>query len=211
MKKRFGIAVMILALLTPALQAQEESYKKNEIGINAGFFSTSGGIRYGIGGFGDIMDGFYYGGNRNIGINLYGHYGMHYYHQLLRWLQLGVKATVEPMSIKQYEYGSKTKLAKETQKVFATLMPSVRFTYINKPKFRLYSGVDMGLRYYSRHDNNYKAEAENSAVEESRVQLISGAVNVTPIGMTFGSKLYGLFETNLGFDALLKIGIGYRF
>lgn len=211
MKKRFGIVVMILALLIPALHAQEEeSYKENEIGVNAGLFSTSGGIRYGFVNLFDPLGGFYYSG-RNMGTMYYGHYGLHYYSQIFRWMQVGVKATVEPMHIKQYDSSNRNRVTKESQKVIAAVLPSIRFTYVNTPKFRLYSGVDMGIRYYGARETNYDADAENSAVEEVRMFNVGIGMNVTPIGMTFGRSLYGLFETNWGYDSMLKFGIGYRF
>lgn len=214
MKKRFGIAIIVLTLLAPTLQAQEqeESYKRHEIGVNAGLFSIAGGVWQGIGAFDDMARYSSYNSSKtSTALTLYGHYSLHYYYQLLSWMQLGVKATAEPLHIKYYTYEPDRTLGKESQKLFATFMPSVRFTYINKPKFRLYSGVDLGIRLYSNHYQNYRTEEDNSAVVESRMWLLGGAINVTPIGLTFGRSLYGLFETNLGYDSLIKVGIGYRF
>jgi hypothetical protein len=82
-------------------------------------------------------------------------------------------------------------------------MPSVRFTYLNRPWVRLYSGVDVGVGYFIDNKDNVS--------ESTRSGNFFFAFNVTPIGVNVGKKFYGMFETNFGFDSVFKVGLGARF
>ena len=81
-------------------------------------------------------------------------------------------------------------------------MPSVRFTYLNRPWVRLYSSVDVGVGFFLSSTGGSDGESRNKALF---------AFNVTPIGVSVGKKFYGLFELNAGYDAIVKVGIGARF
>ena len=81
-------------------------------------------------------------------------------------------------------------------------MPSVRFTYLNRPWVRLYSSVDVGVGFFLSSTGGSDGESGNKALF---------AFNITPIGVSVGKKFYGLFELNAGYDAIVKVGIGARF
>ena len=66
---------------------------------------------------------------------------------------------------------------------------------------KLYSGIDLGVG--TIFDDNKKGSGKPS---------VFFAFNVTPIGIRVGNdRIYGLVETNIGMDALIKGGFGIRF
>ena len=80
-------------------------------------------------------------------------------------------------------------------------MPSVRFIYLNKPVVKLYAGIDIGI--------NVMWDGKKAG--ENAYHQCLFAFDITPVGLMVGKKWYGLLEANIGVDALLKIGVGYRF
>lgn len=85
----------------------------------------------------------------------------------------------------------------------AALMPGVRFNYMNRPKCTLYGEAYAGAAYYLLDKN---CRSENS------MDRILFSFQVTPIGVTFGSDLFGFFEAGAGSQWIgVQGGIGYRF
>ena len=134
-------------------------------------------------------------------INIMGCYSIQGYRQMKPWLQLGGKLVFE--NIQDIVYTDKEKTMEDYR--FYTpsvaLMPSIRFTYLHKPYVRLYSGLELGACYLWE---------QNPKVEHPVSQWIF-AFNVTPLGLQAGRKWYGMLETNIWTDAIVKIGVGYRF
>ena len=89
-----------------------------------------------------------------------------------------------------------------------SLMPSVRFTYLNRPWVRLYSGVDVGCAYLFSGTTYYDSKTGSEKGENNNFLF---AFNITAFGVNVGKKFYGLFELNAGYDAIVKVGIGARF
>ena len=138
----------------------------------------------------------------------YGNYGLQYYYQTNWWCRVGVKAVYELDGYKLYTSKKEDGVMKGfcTNHTF-TLMPSVQFTYLNLPFVQLYSGLDVGASAYLRHT---RYEPGYSGEENNLVWLF--ALNITPIGVSFGSwPVYGFVETNLGYDAVVKAGLGVHF
>lgn len=66
-----------------------------------------------------------------------------------------------------------------------------RFTYINRPKLRLYSGISLGIIVFS---------------------CLLPTAELVPIGVSFGTKFFGFAEVGVGTDYNgCNFGIGYRF
>ncbi|MCQ2276430.1 MAG: hypothetical protein MJZ87_05765 [Bacteroidales bacterium] len=206
--KKFLISVLCILLFVPnCVQAQHlHSDLYNGIGLNAGPVSGMGALIYGSVGFWEALGS---GISKKASkMDMYGHYGLHYYYQVKPWCQIGVKATVE--SMKMTHFTDTTRLVIKDQYVmsFITLMPSVRFTYLNRPWVRLYSGIDVGCSYLFDSRDRASSKEDN---EESGNNKFLFACNISPIGLEVGKKFYGLLETNIGYDSFVKIGIGARF
>lgn len=144
--------------------------------------------------------------NRDLDIDLRGCYGISYHYQVNSWLQVGVKSYVELLQNSVYDT-SRVNLQERTTFALVNIMPSVRFTYLNRPMVRLYSGIDLGMGIFaSTPDKNSDGE---SAADKSSPCYFS--FNITPIGVSVGKKFYGLFETNIGSSTFFKVGLGCRF
>ena len=81
-----------------------------------------------------------------------------------------------------------------------TLLPTVRFSYLNKQYVTLYSEIALGITY------NYQRQYGKTV--ESQVLP---AWQTTLIGVSAGKDLYGFAELGSGLRGIAIIGIGYRF
>lgn len=202
MKKRIVISICVLIILcSQTLSAQKpHSDLYNEIGVDAGPVSIVGGVVYGTIGFWTAVGGGL--SHKPVEMNLYGCYNVHYYYQVTHWCQVGMKTVVEGSKLTYYTDTTKRVIDHVSQDVLLSFMPSVRFTYLNRPWVRLYSSVDVGVGFFLSSTGGSDGESGNKALF---------AFNVTPIGVSVGKKFYGLFELNAGYDAIVKVGIGARF
>ena len=140
----------------------------------------------------------------------YGNYGLQYYYQLNSWCRMGTKATWEGDQYDIYE-SNKTDANKkgETTNHTLSLVASVQFTYVNREHVQVYSGLDLGAGVFftsTKYEPGYSSSSNTSANWDG---AFLPAFNVTPLGVAFGSwRVYGYVETNIGYDAFAKIGIG---
>lgn len=195
----------------PFAQAQSQSQTPkphsdlyNEIGVDAGPFSMFGGLLVGtVDFFNALGSGLSHEGFKS---QWYGCYGIHYYRQVAHWCQVGVRTTVEGSRATRYTDSLCTSVKSINTNLIFTVMPSVRFTYLNRPWVRLYSGADLGLGYfYSNNVTNSKGSDDGNS------NNLFCSFNVNVFGVNVGKKFYGLFELNAGFDSMIKFGIGARF
>lgn len=204
--KRTLIAVCLLSIVfAPQLQAQSKhphNEFKNELGVDAGPFSFMGSFVNITVGFFDALGSSL--SHKTADMKLYGHYGIHYYYQVKPWCQVGFRTTFEGAGYTHYTDSTRTAVSDKYSMGFVTLMPSVRFTYLNRPWVRLYSGADLGVSYL--WDSRGSSQSEKSSQ-----QPVSVAFNITPIGVSVGKNVYGLFETNFGYASYVVVGIGCRF
>ena len=212
MKKRILTLALLLLCCCQILPAQKTNGNKphsdlhNEIGINAGPFSLVGSFTYGTIGFWSALGGSL--SHKPVDMNLCGNYSIHYYYQVKPWCQVGIKTMVESARVKHYSDTLRTRITSVDHYALLSVMPSVRFTYLNRPWVRLYSGVDLGCAYLWSGTTNYNG---GKAGEKSKDNNFLFAFNVTAFGVNVGKKFYGLFELNAGFDSMVKVGIGARF
>lgn len=138
--------------------------------------------------------------NRPAKINWIGSYSLEYYRQINSWFRVGCKAIFEGQNTKYYNDSTKTTLYNKYFTGVTTVMPSVQFSYYNKGIVLLYSGLDLGVMVLWKNDKLDGGFAQATF-----------AFNVTPFGIRVGKRLYGMGEINIGYDSLVKFGIGYRF
>lgn len=86
--------------------------------------------------------------------------------------------------------------------------PSVRYAWIAKPVFQLYSGIGISLYY-----NDYKANVEMRLTNEVLKNTdLKTSFQVTPLGLSIGKDVFVFGEVNLGGrTGLFVTGGGYRF
>ena len=120
-----------------------------------------------------------------------------------RW-ELGIRASYYAFTQKgsRADQPSKT-LVNQTHSI--VLAPYIKFNYIVRPLWSLYSEIGLGIQINaSKFPNEY-------ATQEIRKTEAWLAVQGTIVGVTVGKQIYGTFELGLGQKGLLNVGVGYRF
>ena len=149
-------------------------------------------------------------GGKGMDLKYYGGYGLHYYYQVLPWLQVGVKTTAEAFAYVSYTDSTQKVIDSRSNIVLLNITPSVKFTYLNRPWVRLYSGIDVGLGIVpSGGSSKSSSDSEDGSSKSSSVGFYP-ALNITPIGVNVGKGFFGFVETNFGSDTFIKAGIGAR-
>ncbi len=88
------------------------------------------------------------------------------------------------------------------------ITPTIRYAWLSKEKFRLYSGI--GWSFYW-DITRYKKETKHGK-EKYKNTAFDNAFMLTPIGFSFGKELFVFGEVNLGGRTGNFVGgIGYRF
>ena len=126
-----------------------------------------------------------------------------------RWLSVGANLSLEYMSDKVYnsdtdkDTGVTTQIYRGMHSMgVVAIMPCVRFNYMTKPKCTLYGEAQAGVAsyFFDEHCNG-----------GSDLDVVF-SFQVTPIGVTFGSKVFGFAEVGAGWQWIGgQLGIGYRF
>ena len=113
-----------------------------------------------------------------------------YTYQLRRWCQLGGTVNFAAVT-RPYYYNITNKKAYDRNSYFASIMPTVRFTYLNREKVQLYSAVSLGVAV--------------------GIYEVVPCYDFTLFGCSFGKSLFGFAEIGNGFGGWGRVGIGYRF
>jgi hypothetical protein len=90
------------------------------------------------------------------------------------------------------------------------IMPSFRFSYLNRPHLTLYSGLAVGL--YIKHGREYRDDdclIQPITIDHNRV---FSAFQLTAFGVKAGAKhWFGSFELGAGIKGFANLGVGYEF
>lgn len=121
----------------------------------------------------------------------FGNIGAEFTWNAKKWLALSGGLYITPFWADKYDSVSKKKIGTESG-ASGTLLVMCRFNYFNRRYVRLYSSAGLGVSFSG-----------------FRVGL---DMQIVPIGVTFGDKVFGFAETGIGSLYLGgNIGIGYRF
>lgn len=130
------------------------------------------------------------------GMSYMGSYSICYDYNILRWLAVGVRGSYEGWTFNG-KLNSDENIYQNCHR--ASVLMTIRFTYINRENVQLYSGVGIGPSYLFR-----KEDGEN-------YNYLAFAGYVTPIGIHVGAKnVYALAELGLGTEALMSVGVGFK-
>ena len=120
--------------------------------------------------------------------------GVEYYYHISPVVALGGVAIYA--GCKAEDEKTKTKDLNET---FITLMPSVKFNWLRKKYFGMYSGLSAGVMFLS---------VSGGDEDES---LTSFMFQATALGVEFGGNFRGFVEAGLGEKGTLCAGLRYKF
>ena len=124
-------------------------------------------------------------------------FSLGYTQELSQWLSLGVQAAYSGVFQDQRLAGMTTD-RRYTHR-FA-LYPAVRFTYLNRPIIRLYSGAGLGVGMKWKHEF-FDRDVEYSVFPTGQV---------TFFGLSVGRRLFANWEIGYGVKGYLTLGMGYR-
>ncbi|PXW18318.1 outer membrane protein with beta-barrel domain [Chryseobacterium sp. CBTAP 102] len=86
-----------------------------------------------------------------------------------------------------------------------TLAVNSTYSYISKPKFRMYSGVGLGYTF-----SNEKLSPNQSDVQSMYSKNSSFNFQVIGAGVRIGGKLAGFAELGFGYKGIINLGISYQ-
>lgn len=117
-----------------------------------------------------------------------------YAYQLRRWLQLG--GTVNFAAVTDsYRHCVTNEKMRDNNTYLGSIMPTVRFTYLNHEKVQLYSAISLGV----------------TIVGDTDYSELGPCYDATLFGCAFGKSVFGFVEIGNGIGGWGRVGIGYRF
>jgi len=182
---------------------------KHEVGISSGFPSTSH-----IADLGRMIndvgrdDGVMYSVNNSHSFTL------EYFYRVKEWLGVGgmlIYGTGNPVAteiadgtpISEIKNGAKIA---EMKNHYVSLMPTVKFDWIRRQYFGMYSKVGLGLT--SRHEQTVYSHYTRSNEQASFIHLNG---HLTLVGMDFGSPHFrGFFDLGFGEQGIILLGLRYK-
>ena len=189
--KKFFLMVVAAMMVTMSANAQE---KKNEIGVFYGVESASNIISVVTSGFAAAT------GDQS---SWWGPVGIEYYHHVSPVVAVGGVAVLA--SCKAEDEKTKSKDLKET---FITVMPSVKFNWLRKKSFGMYSALSAGVMFASV---SVKGDAKTQDADAKDETLTLFMFQATALGVEFGSNIRGFVEAGVGEKGLLCAGVRYKF
>lgn len=190
MKKYF--LTMCAVLLGMSLQAQEQ---KHEIGVFCGIGSASDIF--------SLVTTVWSAAAGSQG-SFWGPVGAEYYYHVSPVVGLGAVAAYASCKAED----KKTRKEDLTER-FITVMPSVKFNWLRKKHFGMYSALSAGVMFCSITCNDNAKAHDSDAIDET---LATFMFQATALGAEFGSEQFrGFVEAGVGEKGLLCAGLRYKF
>ena len=191
--KKFLLMVAIMTMATINVNAQNES--KNEVGVFYGMLSISNVVS-------DITSAISAAtGDKS---SFFGPIGVEYYYHVTPAIGLGAVVTYAGCKVED----EKTKKYDLTENFF-TVMPSVKFNWLRKKHFGMYSALSVGAMFLTIGCNENAKAADPNAKDETFTVLM---LQATPLGIEFGGEQFrGFVETGVGEKGIFSAGLRYKF
>lgn len=194
MKKVLFIVVAAM-MATISVNAQSDE-PQNEIGVFYGFGSASNIVS-------EFGSAFTYSTGDQTGY--WGPIGVEYYHRLSKVVAVG--GVVEYAGCK---WDKPYKIDGSLNSSYISVMPSVKFNWLRKEHFGLYSSLSAGVMFSSLSaSDNLKNDPD--ITEDPDENVTSFMFNLNPIGAEFGGAFRGFAELGFGEKGLLCVGLRYKF
>lgn len=191
--KKFLMMVAVAMMTVVNVNAQDDL--KNEIGVFYGTGSASNLFSVYTSAFAAAA------GDQS---SFWGPIGVEYYYHVTPVVGLGAVAAYASCKAED-EKTHKDDLSEK----FITVMPSVKFNWLRKKNFGMYSGLSAGVMFLSVSPNDNAKAADSDAKSET---LVSFMFQATALGAEFGSETFrGFVEAGLGEKGVLCAGLRYKF
>lgn len=191
--KKFILLVAVAMMAVVSVNAQDE--QKSEIGVFYGCGSASNVFSAVSGAFAAAA------GDQS---SWFGPVGVEYYYHVSPVVGIGAVAAYASCKAED----EKTKKDDLSER-FITIMPSVKFNWLRKKYFGLYSGISAGVMILSVSANDNAKASDPEAKDET---LASFMFQATALGAEFGSEtIRGFVEAGVGEKGVLCAGLRYKF
>ena len=164
------------------------------------------GVFYGVGSASDVLSTITSSFAAAAGdqSSWWGPVGVEYYYHVSPVVGLG--AVAEYAKCKAIDDKAHIKGLNET---FITVMPSVKFNWLRKNHFGMYSGLSAGVMFLTMSVDDAVKAANPDAKDET---LVSFMFQATALGAEFGGEQFrGFVEAGFGEKGVLCAGLRYKF
>ena len=168
---------------------------KHDIRFSVGSYSLVAslfldGVQYDDLYLGDLHSSVYSATTYTTPQRFWGVYTFSYAYQFRRWFAFGGMVSYGLVTQSRHDLESGA-VVKRMDGHAVSVMPTCRFTYLNREKVQLYSAVSTGM-----------IVGTGAALPW---------MDLTLFGCSVGKNLFGFAEVGLGFSGWGRVGIGYRF
>lgn len=140
----------------------------------------------------DSYKGIYWTPNISVG----------YKYRLAKWFWLGATVSYTGLYDVYYDRVTNEKVSTQSDHIIS-IMPSVRFSWLNKKYVTLYSGLSVGYAL-----DIYQGK---SATDPYIGYGHGFGFQLTAVGVHVGRKWYGFTEIGVGMQGFIQAGFGYNF
>jgi opacity protein-like surface antigen len=194
----FSLAILLTGVLTNAARAQETGAKKekqdqNEL-YNDFYFSVGTGTIY------------YFVENDNMkATSLSGTFLLGFSRSINHVISVGFQLSYTNIgrSEEAYNYSNGSTYTQEQTDNLWQGIANIRFRYLNKPAFCMYSGVGMGVTM------DYYTNTDYSGTDKGQKLLPAG--QLTLLGFRVGRALSFFGEFGIGTNSIVNAGVSYKF
>jgi len=198
---RFFIVLALVALMCVPAKAQDDELR-HEIGITYGALSNS---RW-IDAITDIVPSVF--GQRVANKKAFGTLGVEYFYHTSPLVGVG---GIFGVSTSNEDIYSSDKLSHHRSNSYFSLMPAVKFNYLRKEHWGLYSKIAVGAILGRAADKSYDESGKKSSKSEVRTACDFNW-QVSLIGLEAGSKnVRGFTELGIGEQGVFLAGVRYKF
>lgn len=187
---------MMTAMSVNAQNGYDET--KHEVAVSYGWWSNS-----------DIIDAFENVGGALVGARFenekyFGAISAEYFYHVKNWLGVGAIFAYGQCEQDVYLHGDKDGVSKNS---YFTLMPAVKFDWLRKKHFGMYSKLAVGATLRNEKYNNDVASSKDSSDSEVHVNW-----QASLLGFEVGSPtLRGFLELGTGEQGIALVGLRYKF
>lgn len=197
--KRFILMAVAATMTIGTIQAQSDE-PRHEVAVSIGAWSNS-----------DIIDGFEKLGSAMVGVKtknseFTGPISAEYFYHFKPWLGVGGIAVYGQSTEDFYFPGSGSKDG-EFRNTYVTLMPGVKFDYLRKKHFGMYSKLAFGATLRTEKTDYSASGGKDDSDTEVHVNW-----QVSLLGIEAGGiHMRGFAELGTGEQGIFVVGARYRF
>lgn len=186
---------MVVAAMMATVSVQAQDELKHEVGAF-----------YGVGSVSNLFSAITSSISAAAGdqSSFWGPIGVEYYYHVSPVVGLGAVAAYAGCKAED-----KKTHKDDLSETFLTFMPSVKFNWLRKKHFGMYSGLSAGVMFLSVSANDNAKASDPDAKDET---LTSFMFQATALGVEFGNEAFrGFVEAGLGEKGEICAGLRYKF